>query len=82
MWLVEAVPLMRQVCREVVAANAGLVAEQRGLAPRRSWNGSRKMLGTNMEGLNRNGKRSWKRSWKRMERNERDGSRMEKSGKE
>ncbi|CAK8993048.1 unnamed protein product [Durusdinium trenchii] len=30
-WLCEAVPLMRHVCREVVAANAGLVAEKRGL---------------------------------------------------
>lgn len=30
-WLCEAVPLMRHVCREVVAANSGLVAEKRGL---------------------------------------------------
>jgi hypothetical protein len=29
-WLCEAVPLMRHVCREVVAANSGLVAEKRG----------------------------------------------------
>lgn len=30
-WLCEAVPLMRHVCREVIAANSGLVAEKRGL---------------------------------------------------
>ena len=29
-WLCEALPLMRHVCREVVAANSGLVAEKRG----------------------------------------------------
>ena len=29
-WLCEAVPLMRHVCREVIAANSGLVAEKRG----------------------------------------------------
>ncbi|CAE7292539.1 Art7 [Symbiodinium natans] len=30
-WLCEAVPLMRQTCREVVAANAALITEKRGL---------------------------------------------------
>lgn len=31
-WLCEAVPLMRRMCREVLGANAALVAEKRGLA--------------------------------------------------
>ncbi|CAE6959877.1 Art7 [Symbiodinium sp. CCMP2592] len=30
-WLCEAVPLMRQTCREVVAANAALITEKRGM---------------------------------------------------
>merc|ERR1719210_656478 len=30
-WLCEAVPMMRQMCREVLAVNASLISEKRGL---------------------------------------------------